>query len=535
MGTSGAAYISYHDVGNTALRYATNVSGSWVTTTVDNTSSLNTGQYTSIAVGTSGAAYISYYDVTNTNLMYATNVSGSWGTTTVDSTGTVGEHTSIALDSSGKAYISYYDYSNGFIKYATNASGVWVTETVDYSDAGYFTSIALDSSSKAYISYYAYNDLHYATNASGSWVTETVDSSGDVGKYSSIALDSLGRAYISYYDATNFDLKYATNATSSSAPTVTTGSATSVTLSTAMLNATIIPNGTTTTVWFQYGTSSGSYSTTITNGTISTNLNSGSWGASSTIDSLTPWTTYYYRAMAQNGGGTTYGNETSFTPLPWVAGGYFHTVALKTDGTVWAWGRNDYGQLGNGTTTNSSTKVQVSGLSDVIAINAGDYYSAALKSDGTVWMWGDNSNGQLGNGTTTNSSTPVQASGLSGVLSIEGVGGYHNVVIGSNTSALSWGYNSYGQLGNGTTTSSSTQVQVSGLTDGGVMAVWGGVFHSLAIKSSGNGNVYAWGYNDYGQLGNGTTTGTNTPAYLSSFSSSGTTTAVRGGWFHSLA
>ena len=79
VGTSGAVYISYYDVTNTALMYATNVSGAWGTTTVDNTSSAGTGQYTSIAVGTSGAAYISYYNGSGTALMYATNVSGSWG------------------------------------------------------------------------------------------------------------------------------------------------------------------------------------------------------------------------------------------------------------------------------------------------------------------------------------------------------------------------------------------------------------------------------------------------------------------------
>ena len=105
------------------------------TTTVDDTSSLDTGKYSSIAVGTSGAAYISYYsDSTHDSLMYATNVTGSWGTTTVDlTTGTniVGEYTSIAVGTSGAAYISYYDQSNSALKYATNVSGSFVTTTVD--------------------------------------------------------------------------------------------------------------------------------------------------------------------------------------------------------------------------------------------------------------------------------------------------------------------------------------------------------------------------------------------------------------------
>src|SRR3989304_3555820 len=107
--------------------YATNVSGSWGKTTVDNTGL--TGQYTSIAVGTSGAAYISYYDVTNSDLMYATNVSGAWGTTRVDSRTSedIGKFTSIEVGTSGAVYISYYDASNGNLMYAANPTHTAVT------------------------------------------------------------------------------------------------------------------------------------------------------------------------------------------------------------------------------------------------------------------------------------------------------------------------------------------------------------------------------------------------------------------------
>jgi alpha-tubulin suppressor-like RCC1 family protein len=137
------------------------------------------------------------------------------------------------------------------------------------------------------------------------------------------------------------------------------------------------------------------------------------------------------------------------------------TVFLKSDGTVWAWGSNSDGQLGNGTTTDSSIPVQVSGLSDVIAVAAGSAHTIALKGSGTVWAWGSNSNGQLGNGTTTDSSTPVQVNGLSGMIAVA-AGSAHTISAKGDGAVWAWGSNSNGQLGNGATTDSSTPIQVSG-------------------------------------------------------------------------
>jgi phage baseplate assembly protein gpV len=107
-----------------------------------------------------------------------------------------------------------------------------------------------------------------------------------------------------------------------------------------------------------------------------------------------------------------------------IAAGGEHSLALRSDGTVWAWGYNGYGELGNGTTTDSSVPVEVQGLTNVVAIAAGLYHSLALRSDGTVWAWGENYYGQLGNGTTTDSSVPVEVQGLTTVIAI--AGGYEH-------------------------------------------------------------------------------------------------------------
>lgn len=151
-----------------------------------------------------------------------------------------------------------------------------------------------------------------------------------------------------------------------------------------------------------------------------------------------------------------------------VAGGEDHTVAVTQDGTVWAWGDNDDGQIGNGApnSTDYTTPQQVPGLSGAIAVSAGNDSSFALKSDGTVWAWGDNTYGQLGDGTTTDRATPVQVTGLTGVTRIA-AGYFHVLALRNDGTVRSWGRNTYGQLGNGTTTDSHSPVTVTGVNANG--------------------------------------------------------------------
>ena len=210
--------------------------------------------------------------------------------------------------------------------------------------------------------------------------------------------------------------------------------------------------------------------------------------------------------------------ENSFSPLPVrglssgvraISASYDATSALTNTGGVECWGDNSNGQLGNGTNTNSSLPVPVSGLSSgVSAISAGYDDTSALTSTGGIECWGENTYGQLGNGTTTDSSIPVAVNGLSSGISAVSAGGTYTCALTSTGGVECWGDNTYGQLGNGTTTDSLIPVAVSGLSSG-VSAISAGTFFACALPRA--GGVECWGLNDYGQLGNGTTTDSSVP------------------------
>jgi hypothetical protein len=181
-----------------------------------------------------------------------------------------------------------------------------------------------------------------------------------------------------------------------------------------------------------------------------------------------------------------------------IAAGSHHCLALKNDGTVWAWGFNGLGSLGIGSTVNSFYPVKVASLSGITAIAAGGDHSMALKSDGTVWAWGSNSFGELGDGSTSNRPTPVQVDGLSNVTAISG-GASHSLALKSDGTVWAWGRNTWGQLGDDSTTDRNHPVQVANLSD--VSTITAGGIHSMALKN--DGTVWSWGNNYDGQLGVG--------------------------------
>ncbi|WP_025620196.1 chromosome condensation regulator RCC1, partial [Salinispora cortesiana] len=204
-------------------------------------------------------------------------------------------------------------------------------------------------------------------------------------------------------------------------------------------------------------------------------------------------------------------------------------AAPDASDTILAWGDNNDGELGDGTTTDSSTPVEVSlpAGTTVTAIAAGHDHSLAVTSAGTALAWGDNRFGQLGDETTTDSITPVDVSLLAGTtVTAIAAGDDHSFAVTSAGAALAWGDNDRGELGDGTTTRSSTPVPVSLPAGTTVTAIAGGIAHGLALTSA--GKVLAWGLNSDGQLGDGTTADSSTPVEVS-LPAGTTVTAIGGG------
>jgi alpha-tubulin suppressor-like RCC1 family protein len=228
---------------------------------------------------------------------------------------------------------------------------------------------------------------------------------------------------------------------------------------------------------------------------------------------------YYYRIRAYNAiGNSSYSNEVVISMsdhlISSVAAGENHTVVLRINGTIWAWGQNDKGQLGIGDTNNRDTPNQLGSEIDWVYISAGQSHSIARKSNGTIWSWGYNSYGQLGlgdSGVGTNRSTPTQIGSDSDWLIISSKSS-HNLALKNNGTLWSWGPNQSGILGLGDNTRRMTPSQI------GTNTVWvpviavGGA-HSIACQS--NGTLWSWGRNERGQLGLGDIDNRNTPTQIS--------------------
>jgi alpha-tubulin suppressor-like RCC1 family protein len=195
-----------------------------------------------------------------------------------------------------------------------------------------------------------------------------------------------------------------------------------------------------------------------------------------------------------------------------IATGGSHTCALTSAGAIYCWGRNTYGQIGDGSTTERHVPVLVSGGNTFTSIFTGEQHSCGLNSSGTLYCWGWNLFGQLGDNTTTDRHAPVTVSGsliFSSILN--GSAGYQTCALSTSGAAFCWGHNQFGQIGNNSTTNSNVPAAVSGgRTFSSISA--GGWNHVCGLTST--GTAYCWGRNSYGELGNNSTANQHVPSLI---------------------
>ena len=254
-----------------------------------------------------------------------------------------------------------------------------------------------------------------------------------------------------------------------------------------------------------------------------------------TDGTLWTWGFNDFGALGDNTSGTTRCTPvTTFaggTNWKQVACGNAHTAAIKTDGTLWTCGRNDFGALGDNTTTNRSTPVTTFvGGTNWKQVACGYYHTAAIKTDGTLWTWGFNSYGQIGNNTTTQRSIPVTTFAGGTNWKQVACGGFHTAAIKTDGTLWTWGRNNLGQLGDNTITNKSIPVTTfSGGTNWKQVAC--GYRYAAAIKT--DGTLWTWGNNNNGQLGDNTATNRSTP--VTTFAGGTNWKQVSGGGYHTTA
>jgi alpha-tubulin suppressor-like RCC1 family protein len=210
-----------------------------------------------------------------------------------------------------------------------------------------------------------------------------------------------------------------------------------------------------------------------------------------------------------------------------ISGGVYQNCARRNDGTVWCWGHNTYGSLGDGSTAHRTRPVQAQGITTAVQSSV-SYTTCARLANGSSWCWGYNANGQVGDGTTTQRTTPTRVRNDAGFIDLRTVHA-HTCARKADGTLMCWGRNQHGQLGDGTTSNRSTPVQVRNVSDATTLALPGHYF-TCAIRTG--GLLWCWGYNGWGQVGDGSTTNRSAPVRVNGLGAV-THVAQGGGFSHS--
>ena len=572
-------YLNPEGTGAKNLMYSSCASScgtpsSWSTTIIDG--SADVGKWTSIAIDSNDHLHISYYDSsTNKDLKYATctlscATASSWSSITVDSNGDVGEYTSMTIDSNDYLHIVYSSESTQFTGsgnsnqyYATctlscTTASSWTTTNLNApEDSIKHNSLTVDSNDVLHMVFFDQDlrDLFYSMceslcSSASSWSVTTIESANDVGAPNSIGVDSNNGIHVSYFTNTpNYDIKYAncfsSCASASSWSTVTLLSSGHVGW---MNSITVNQNDDTVHITFTDWTASSlsyiatdsfgySVSPDLPNG-LSLNLVDGT--ISGTPNEISSSAVYTITARNAHGSDTTtltisvnapplmsydWGSGSSdFQSTEYVnnkvSAGRYHTCAIPADGSVKCWGKDDYGQLGNGATTTSNqyepVNVNLPAGQKAVSVGAGKSHTCALLDTGSVMCWGIDGQGQLGNGatTTTDQDEPVLVNLPTGRTAVEIMVSWdHTCAILDTGALMCWGYGGAGRLGNGETTNAFSPVSVNLPYGRTAVAVSAGRLHTCALLDT--GSLMCWGSDGQGQLGDGgTKTNQLSPVYV---------------------
>jgi alpha-tubulin suppressor-like RCC1 family protein len=443
------------------------------------------GSIHSLAIDTSGNLWAWGFN-NNGQLGNGTASAVNVTTPTQVSTGTTyiaiaaGHHHSLALDADGKLWAWGLD-SSGQIGNGSATANVTSPEKISYAtygaiSAGWNHSLSLDAGGNLWA--WGHDDHGQLGNGSASAAditTPTRVSSGTTytaiaaGSTHSLALDSNGNVWAWGWDVYGQLGNGNASAADVTAPAqITTGTTYTAITAGAIHSLAIDSDG---------------------------NLWAWGWGGAGRV-----------------GNGATTGNVTTPTQVSTgttytaIAAGHTHSLAIDSDGELWAWGYDGNGQLGNGSTSidDITTPTQLSTGTTWTEITAGNNYSLALDAGGNIWAWGAASYGQLGNGASAgNITTPLQVS-TGTVYTTVAAGTYHSLALDAGGNMWAWGYDDYGQVGNGSASAANVTVPEQTSTGTVYAAIAAGNYHSVAVDS--NGNLWAWGYDARGQVGNGTPT-----------------------------